>query len=184
MTEKQGNLCPINCPFLASRVFLPKTMPFYCEKYGTFLGMDAAKKVTKCAACTGDKQDIVQWGLSLLEAQLLPQGQINQMKQAFLMMPAATQKTFVSILSQIGCQLQMDHEQSVTPFTLMRIAQRLWFEARKREESPEVQAFIKLLDVVGGGDAPLDGMTKTLFCNLFQVIDGSEKSFPNSWDFP
>ena len=92
------------------------------------------------------------------------------------MMPAATQKTFVSILSQIGCQLQMDHEQSVTPFTLMRIAQRLWFEARKREESPEVQAFIKLLDVVGGGDAPLDGMTKTLLCNLFQVIDGSEKS--------
>ena len=176
MIRKDENLCPINCPFLASRSFLPKTMPFYCEKYATFLGMDAAKKVLKCSACEGRKENMVQTGLALLEAQMLPQGLINQMKQSFLMMPLATQKTFVSILEQNGCQLYPEKDEKLTPFTLMHIAQRARLNARRRDESPEVREFIKLLDVVGGGDAPLDGMTKTLLSNLFQVIDGSERS--------
>ena len=98
------------------------------------------------------------------------------MKQSFLMMPLASQKTFVSILTQIGCQLYPENNEKLTPFTLMRMAQRAYLAARRKEESPEVQAFIKLLDVVGGGDSPLDGVTKTLLSNLFQVIDSSERS--------
>ena len=175
MNNKNENYCPINCPFLASRSFLPKTMPFYCEKYATFLGMDAGKKVLRCSACEGKKQDLVQTGLSLLEAQMLPQGIINQMKQSFLMMPLTTQKIFVSILEQTGAQLYCDTDEKLTPFLLMRLAQRARLNARRREEEPEVQEFNKLLDVVGG-DSPLDGMTKTLLSNLFQVIDGSERS--------
>ena len=170
------DFCPINCPFLASRSFLPKTMPFYCEKYATFLGMDAGKKVLRCSACEGKKQDLVQTGLALLEAQMLPQGLINQMKQAFLMMPIQTQKMFVSILEQTGSQLYPEGDEKLTPFSLMRIAQRARLNARRREEAPEVVEFIKLLDVVGGGDAGLDGMTKTLLSNLFQVLDGSERA--------
>ena len=175
MVNETNNLCPINCPFLASRSFLPKTMPFYCEKYATFLGMDAGKKVLRCSACLGKKQDLVQTGLALLEAQMQSQGLINQMKQSFLMMPLATQKVFVSILEQTGAQLYPEGDEQMTPFTLMHMAQRARLNARRREEAPEVQEFIKLLAVVGG-DAPLDGMTKTLLSNLFQVIDGSERS--------
>ena len=175
MTDEKELLCPINCPFLASRSFVPKTMPFYCEKYATFLGMDSGKKVLKCSACVGMRSDMVQTGLSLLEAQLLPQGLINQMKQSFLDMPIASQKTFVSILAQIGCQLYPEGNEKMTPFTLMRMAQHAWLNARRREESAEAQEFMKLLDVVGG-DSPLDGMTKSLLSNLFQVLDGSERS--------
>ena len=175
MMKQSDTLCPINCPFLASRSFLPKTMPFYCEKYATFLGMDSAKKVMRCAVCQGIKQDIVQIGLALLEAQMLPQGLINQMKQSFLMMPLQSQKNFVAILSQIGCQLYPENNEKITPFTLMRMTQKAWLNARRKEESADVQAFIKLLDVVGG-DSPLDGVTKTLLSNLFQVLDASEKS--------
>ncbi len=176
MNNKNENFCPVNCPFLASRSFLPKTMPFYCEKYATFLGMDAGKKVLKCSACEGKKQDLVQTGLALLEAQMLPQGLINQMKQSFLMMPLSTQSVFVSILEQTGAQLYMETNEKMTPFLLMRLAQRARLNARRREEDPEVQEFIKLLDVIAGGGTPIDGMTKTLLSNLFQVIDGSERS--------
>ncbi len=175
MTDQEENLCSINCPFLASRSFLPKTMPFYCEKYATFLGMNTAKKVLRCSACTGQRQDPLQIGLSLLEAQMLPQGIINQMKKVFLMMPVATQKNFVSILEQIGCQLYPESDEALTPFTLMHMAQRAKLNVKRREEAPEVQEFIKLLDVVGG-DSPLDGKTKNILSNLFQVIDGSERS--------
>lgn len=175
MVNKTNDLCPISCPFLASRSFLPKTMPFYCEKYATFLGMDAGKKVLRCSACVGKKQDLVQTGLALLEAQMQPQGLINQMKQSFLMMPVATQKVFVSILEQMGVQLYPESDEKMTPFTLMHLMQRARLNVRRREEAPEVQEFIKLLGVVGG-DAPLDGMTKTLLSNLFQVLDGSERS--------
>jgi len=176
MNNKNENFCPVNCPFLASRSFLPKTMPFYCEKYATFLGMDAGKKVVRCSACEGKKQDLVQTGLALLEAQMLPQGLINQMKQSFLMMPLSTQSVFVSILEQTGAQLYMETNEKMTPFLLMRLAQRARLNARRRAEDPEVQEFIKLLDVIAGGGTPIDGMTKTLLSNLFQVIDGSERS--------
>ncbi len=154
---------------------MPKTMPFYCERYATFLGMDNAKKVLRCGICEGKKQDFVQVGLSLLEAQMLPQGLINQMKESFLQMPPNSQKTFVAILEQTGCQLYLEGDEELSPFLLMRLAQRGRLNARKREEAPEVQEFMKLLDVIGGDD-PLDGMTKTLLSNLFQVIDGSERS--------
>lgn len=175
MMKTNDDLCPINCPFLVSRSFLPKTMPFYCEKYATFLGMNIAKKVLRCSACTGRKQDFLQVGLSLLDAQMLPQGLINQMKKVFLLMPPATQKNFVSILEQIGCQLFPENDEAITPFTLMHMAQRSKLVAKRRLENPEVQEFIKLLDVVGG-DSPLDGRTKNILSNLFQVIDGSERS--------
>ena len=174
MSEQNANFCPINCPFLASRSFLPKTMPFYCEKYATFLGMDSGKKVLRCSACTGKKQDVVQVGLALLEAQMLPQGLINQMKKVFMMMTPIAQKNFTSILEQMGCQLGGENEE-LTPFSLMRMAQHAKLNAKRRMEAPEVQEFIKLLEVVGG-DSPLDGKTKNILINLFQVIDGSERS--------
>lgn len=175
MTDENESLCPISCPFLASRSFLPRTMPFYCEKYATFLGMDTGKKVRRCSACLGEKQDFLQTGLSLLDAQMLPQGLINQMKKAFLAMPLNTQKGFVSILEQMGCQLYPEKDEQLTPFTLMHMAQRAKLNVKRKSELPEVQEFIKLLDVVGG-DSPLNGKTKNVLSNLFQVIDGSERS--------
>ena len=173
--KKEDTLCPINCPFLSSRSFMPDTLPFYCEKFAVFLGVDGASKVQKCAQCLGQSQNVIQTGLSLLDAQLLPRTTISQLKKAFLEMPLVQQKNFVAILSQTGMQLKPDVYDRISAFWLMRQAQRGWSIAKKRDENPEVQDFVKLLDVVGG-DSPLDGMTKTLLSNLFQVIDGSEQA--------
>ena len=173
--KKEDTLCPVNCPFLANRSFLPDTLPFYCEKFGIYLGVDGANKVQRCAQCVGSVPNIIQTGLSLLDAQLLPRTSISQLKKAFLDMPYPQQQNFVAILSQIGTQLKPTPYDNVTAFWLMRQAQHAWMLAKKQNESPEVQAFIKLLDVVGG-DSPLDGMTKNLLSNLFQVLDGSEQA--------
>jgi len=173
--KKTDSLCPVNCPFLTNRSFLPDTLPFYCEKFAVYLGVDGANKVQKCAACLGITQNIIQTGLSLLDAQLLPRTTVSQLKKAFLDMPPVQQKNFVAILSQLGMQLRPNPYDNVTAFWLMRQAQHAWALAKKREESPEVQDFMKLLDVVGG-DSPLDSMTKTLLSNIFQVLDGSEQA--------
>ena len=49
-------------------------------------------------------------------------------------------------------------------------------ENQKRQTSEETQKFIQLLNLVGDDtDPPMDGMTRTLLTNLFQVVDASEK---------
>ncbi|MBP5343626.1 MAG: hypothetical protein J6Y85_00910 [Alphaproteobacteria bacterium] len=173
--KKMNTSCPSNCPFLANRLFLPESLPFFCEKFEVYLGVDGANKVQRCSACLGVAQNVIQTGLSLLDAQLVPRTTISQLKKAFLDMPPAQQKNFVAILSQSGIQLKPNPYEKVTAFWLMRQAQHAWALYKKREESPEVQDFIKLLDVIGG-DSPLDGMTKTLLSNIFQVLDGSEQA--------
>ena len=116
--------------------------------------------------------NIQKQGLELLEACTCA---FAELKKAFLDMPSVQQKNFVAILSQTGIQLKPGVYDRISAFWLMRQAQHGWLLAKKREEDPEVQDFIKLLDVVGG-DSPLDGMTKTLLSNLFQVLDASEQT--------
>ena len=173
--KKENGLCPTNCPFLSNRSFMPDVLPFYCEKFGTYLGVNGATKVQRCDQCLGVAPNIIQTGLALLDAQFLPRTTISQLKKAFLDMPVPQQQNVVAILSQIGTQLKPSPYDNVTAFWLMRQAQHAWMVAKKRTESPEVQDFIKLLDVVGG-DSPLDGMTKNLLSNLFQVLDASEQA--------
>ena len=57
---------------------------------------------------------------------------------------------------------------------MAEIKRRL-LEQKKREQSPEVQEFLKLLEVIGTDGDPLNPATKTLLSNLFQVLDATEK---------
>ena len=172
MERKRENECPSNCPFLGMRSFLPETLPFFCERYNLYLGMTPAKKVAKCPLCQGRNVSIQQQGLELLE--VLP-SHTAELKKAFLQMHSSDQQRLVDILAQSGIQIKWPSGKVLTPISLLMETARLWTEKKKREQSPEVQEFLKLLDVVGTDGDPIDGMTKTLLSNLFQVLDNSEK---------
>ena len=173
MNKKILNECPTNCPFLGMRSFLPSTLPFYCEKYETFLGMNPAKKVVCCALCLGIPTNIQQQGLELLEAN---GNHSTELKRAFLQMRPGDQQKVVHILSQTGAQIQWPTDKKPTAVSLLAEIMRLGYEKKKSGQSPEVQEFLKLLDVIATGGDPLDSVTKTLLSNLFQVLDNSEKS--------
>lgn len=166
------NECPTNCPFLSFRSFLPETLPFYCEKYNTYLGMTPAKKVVKCPLCQGLNSNIQEQGLELLEA---CSGAITELKKAFLGMRISDQQKLVDLLSQSGTQISWPHSKAITPVNLLAEVMHLAHEKKKREQEPEVQEFLKLLDVIGSDDTPMSPATKTLLSNLFQVLDNSEK---------
>ena len=170
--EKKNNECPTSCPFLGIRSFLPETLPFYCEKYNTFLGVSPAKKVVKCPLCQGIKVPIQQQGLELLEN---APNYVSELKKAFLSMRPADQEKLVTSLSQFGIKINWPTKKIITPVNLLMEINRLAYEKKSKEKSPEVQEFRKLLDLTETGGDPMDGNTKTLLSNLFQVLDNSEK---------
>lgn len=173
MQKEKDILCPTNCPYLAVRSFLPNTLPFYCNQFATFLGMTAARRVEKCALCMGIQQDFLKSGLALLDAQ---PSRIADLKRAFLQMKPSDQRFMVDILSKEGFQLHFTPQKRITSVSLFTEILRLHQENQKRQLSSETQSFIKLLNVVGDDtDPPMDGMTRTLLTNLFQVVDASEK---------
>lgn len=169
--EKE-NECPTNCPFLEIRSFLPESLPFFCEKYSTYLGMTPAKKVVKCPLCLGVSISISQQGLELLETAFT---RTPELKKAFLKMYPRDQQKLVDILAQSGIQINWEKQKAVTPVSLLAEVIRLFYEKKKREQSPEVQEFLKLLEVIGTEGDPMNSSTKTLLSNLFQVLDNSEK---------
>lgn len=173
MQNKKDILCPTNCPYLAIRSFLPNTMPFYCTKYENFLGMNNAKRVQRCALCQGCNHDIIQVGLTLLDAQA---SRIADLKQAFLQMTPADQRFLVDVLLKDGFQLHFTPLKKITSVVLLTELLRLRHENRQKHTSAETQNFIKLLSVIGDTGTPMDNATRTLLSNLFQVIDASEKA--------
>lgn len=170
---ERKNECPTNCPFLGIRSFLPESLPFFCEKYNTYLGMTPAKKVTKCPLCLGENITIQQQGLELLET---TSAHTSELKKAFLEMRPGDQQKLVDILAQSGIQISWENKKLITPVSLLVEVMRLAYDKKKREQSPEVQEFLKLLDVIGADGDPMNPVTKTLLSNLFQVLDNSEKA--------
>ena len=164
--------CPTNCPFLQIRSYLPESVPFFCEKYETYLGMNPAKKVIQCPLCQGKSISIQQQGLELLET--APK-HTTELKKAFLGMRPGDQQKLVDILAQSGIQIHWTYQKSITPVNLLAEVMHLSYERKKREQSPEVQEFLKLLDVIVTDGDPMNPATKTLLSNLFQVLDNSEK---------
>ena len=169
---EKKNECPTNCPFLGIRSYLPESLPFCCEKYNVYLGMSPAKKVLKCPLCLGINVDVQQQGLELLEAN---SAHVADFKRAFLGMRLADQQKLVSILVQSGIQISWPQGKMITPVNLLAEVTRLFYDKKKREQSPEVQEFVKLLDVIDTDGDPMSPATKTLLSNLFQVLDNSEK---------
>ena len=169
---EKNSECPTNCPFLEIRSYLPEMLPFYCEKYSIFLGMTPAKKVVKCPLCLNSNVSVQQQGLELLET--FP-NHIPELKKAFLGMRPGDQQKMVTILSQSGIKLTWTSGKQIMPVSLLAEITHLAYEKRKREQSAEVQDFLKLLDVIGTDGDPMSPATKTLLSNLFQVLDNSEK---------
>lgn len=170
--EKRNNECPTSCPFLGIRSFLPETLPFYCEKYNTYLGLSPAKKVVKCPLCLGVKVAIQQQGLEFLEN---ASNCVSDLKKAFLSMRPADQEKFVTSFAQFGIKINWPAGKTITPVNLLMEVNRLSYEKKSKEKSPEVQGFKKLLDLTETDGDPMDSNTKTLLSNLFQVLDNSEK---------
>ena len=170
--EKRNNECPTCCPFLGIRSYLPEMLPFYCEKYGTYLGVSPAKKVVKCPLCLGIKIAIQQQGLELLENAT---SHIAELKKAFLSMRPSDQEKLVITMAQSGIKICWPSNKTITHVNLLMEVNRLAYEKKSKEKSPEVQEFKKLLDLTETDGDPMDGNTKTLLSNLFQVLDNSEK---------
>ena len=122
MEKKEEFLCPVNCPFLALRSFLPNTMPFFCSKYNTFLGISPAQKPVKYPPCRGKQAEIISLGLSLLETQ---NNSVSELKAAFLKMLAIDQRRLVDLLSHYGVQLSFDKQSSINPLSLSALVKKL-----------------------------------------------------------
>ena len=80
-----------------------------------------------------------------------------------------------SILRQEGIVFQWPVGKSITSVNFWTEIKRCFNEKKKREQSPEVQDFLKLLDLIDPDGSPMSPATKTLLSNLFQVLDTSEK---------
>ena len=117
--------------------------------------------------------DILKTGLALLDAH---PNRVADLKQAFLQMKPSDQRFMVDVLSKEGSQIRFAPLKRITPVSLLTEVLRLHQQNQHRQTSAETQKFVQLLNLVGDEtDPPMDGITRTLLTNLFQVLDASEK---------
>ena len=165
--------CPADCPFLASRSFLPQTLPFYCNQYDSFLGADTVQKPKRSYQCRGTLQNIVEDGLSFIDSYTVDHYRIEDTKHAFLKLNAGFQKMFVDLVSKTGVQIVLDTSDHENPDVFADKILKARQEVKDKYGSPEAQGFKDMLDAEG---MPLlSRQTKTLLMNLFLVMDKSEK---------
>ena len=165
--------CPKDCPFLASRSFLPQTLPFYCNKYDTFLGADLRQNPRRHFACRGVLQNIVEDGLAFIDSYRVDHYRIEETKNAFLKLNHGFQKMFVDLVSKSGVQIILEAGDHENPDVLSDKILKARQEVKDKYGSPEAQGFKDMLDADG---MPLmTRQTKTLLMNLFLVMDKSEK---------
>ena len=165
--------CPKDCPFLCSRSFIPNTIPFYCDQYESFLGAIAGPKIKRHFKCRGVLLNMVEEGLSLIDAYAVDHYRIEETKRAFLKLNHGFQKMFVDLVSRVGVQIVMDATDNENPDVFMDKIIKARQETKDKYGSPEAQGFKDMLDAEG---MPLmTRQTKTLLMNLFLVMDKSEK---------
>lgn len=169
--------CPGNCPFLGARHFLPEILPFYCNKFDQFLGVDTSHRTARCAACRGQMENIVQTGLSLIESYTVPQISIPDTKQAFLGLNKVFQSLFVEVVKKTGRQVGLVMGEQATPEVLTSRLLQEYQEAKDWQGSPEVIDFKGTMGTLAES-APglLTRETQTLLMNLFGVLDKSERA--------
>ena len=165
--------CPSDCPFLASRTFMPQTLPFYCNQYDTFLGTDLSQRPKRSYLCRGIVQNIVEDGLSFIDSYTVDHYRIEETKQAFLKLNTGFQKMFVNLVARTGVQIVLDASDHENPDVFSDKILKARQEMKDKYGSPEAQGFKDMLDAEG---MPLmTRQTKTLLMNLFLVMDKSEK---------
>lgn len=166
--------CPNACPFLSKRTWLPKTLPFYCDKYETYLGVDKMRHVERCAHCRGCTRETVAAGLAFIEA-YSPGLPILEIQHAFLELSLAYQQMFVRFIAETGREVVLSYGEPFTAATLSTRLLETWQDVRNVLGSPEVQAFSDLITSAAEGLPLLTKDTQNLLLNLFQVLDNSEK---------
>lgn len=173
--EEQLN-CPLDCPFLRMRTFMPNTLPFYCQKYDTFLGVDNNKMILRCSACLGIVRNVEQEGLSFIRSYLNASVNLEELQEVFLSLDPAFQKMFVDLLHQTGRQILVD---SLTPITQNLFVEEIlktWQEAEKFSGSHELQELKAVLgDLKPAFPDLLTREVNKLLIHLFQVLDRSEQ---------
>ena len=165
--------CPVDCPFLASRTFIPNTLPFYCNKSDTFLGANPDQTPKRSFQCRGNLQNIVEDGLSFIDSYTVDHYRIEETKRAFLKLNHGFQKMFVDLVAKTGVQIVLDATDHENPDVFADKILKARQEIKDKYGSPEAQGFKDMLDAEG---MPLmTRQTKTLLMNLFLVMDKSEK---------
>jgi len=165
--------CPKDCPFLASRSFLPQTLPFYCNRYDTFLGANLHQNPRRHFLCRGVLQNIVEEGLAFIDSYTVDHYRIEETKHAFLKLNHGFQKMFVDLVSKSGVQIVLDASDHENPDVFADKILKARQDVKDKYGSPEAQEFNGILDAEG---MPLlTRQTKTLLMNLFLVMDKSEK---------
>ncbi len=164
--------CPLDCPYLVLRTFLPNTLPFYCQQHETFLGVSPNKQIQRCAACRGVGRDVTATGLSLIESYLGDNLPIRETQEAFLKLEPNFQRMFVDFVSKTGTQIVLS-DLSSPDANLSDDILKAWKAFQEQQKSNKLSEFKDILD---GEDMPfIRGQTKTLLMNLFQVLDKSEQ---------
>ncbi len=168
--------CPNDCPFLGMRTFLPDTLPFYCNKYETFLGAVLTGQPARCARCLGVKRDLIQEGLAFISAYTGDKRAVlPETKEAFLHMGETYRRLFVDFIAKTGAQIALVPGEQPSPEALLDQTLLSWREKSDLTGAPEAQAFKAVLDQMAA-DFPLFAReTQTLLMNLFLVMDASEK---------
>jgi len=152
---------------------MPDTIPFYCDQYESFLGAIAGQQVKRHFKCRGVLLNLVEEGLSLIDAYAVDHYRIEETKRAFLKLNHGFQKMFVDLVSRVGVQIVMDATDDENPDVFMDKIIKARQEMKDKYGSPEAQGFKDMLDAEG---MPLmTRQTKTLLMNLFLVMDKSEK---------
>lgn len=168
--------CPKECPFLGQRTFLPDTLPFYCNKYETFLGQSRIDCPLKCARCRGVKRDLVQEGMAFISAYTGEKAKmILETQQMFLKMSPTYQRLFVDFVAKTGTQITLSEGKQATPEALLDAVLLAWKQRSDVVGSPESREFKTVLDQVSSDFPLMARETQTLLMNLFMVMDNSEK---------
>ncbi len=169
--------CPPDCPFLSPRSFLPNTLPFYCDKYETYLTADE-KHTNRCARCLGVSRTVAQAGLKLIQ-DIAPNN--PTLPTAFNNLSKTTQKMFVDLLTKTGLKIIASDENIKNADMLLDKIVMTYNKHIQHTGSPEYKKFNALLDKISKDESTLlTKQNQTLLANLFMVLDNSEKSMMNA----
>jgi len=169
--------CPSDCPFLSPRSFLPDTLPFYCDKYETYL-TSTDNLANRCNQCRGITKSISAKGIQFI--QILCPGNLCLMS-AFKSLKKTEQKMFVDLITKTGLLTILPKQETISSNTLLDHILLTYQNYEQKIGSPEVKKFSADLDKIADDNPTLlSRQNKTLLSNLFQVLDNSEKSMMNA----
>lgn len=169
--------CPSDCPFLSPRSFLPDTLPFYCDKYETYLTA-TDHLANRCDQCRGISRTIQEKGIHFIQTLCKED---TRLITAFQSLKKTEQKMFVDLIKKTGLLGILPTSEDVSSDTLLDHILLTYQNHEQKIGSPEFKKFSADLDKISDANPTLlTRQNKTLLMNLFQVLDNSEKSMMNA----